>query len=148
MGSSGSVEMDFRQMFIVFGSIAVFLLALVLLWDWEAEADRKQLALRENLEITNQAGQTISVWARRGIDAPRPGTSIAPYRPVDCSPPECGLQSGITRSWTFDRKSDSAYPPVLVTAWSADTGRILYSKEFTIDEMEMNSWRVEIVDQR
>ncbi len=148
MGSSGSVEMDFKQMFIVFGSIAAFLLALILIWDWELAADRKQLALLRDFEVTNETGSTISVWARRGIDPPPRGFSISRYRSADCSPPECDLQSGITRSWTVDTKSDSTYPPFLVTAWSNETELILYTGEFTIEQMEQAGWKLVITDQR
>lgn len=98
MRSDQAIESDFRQMFIVFGSIAAFLLALVLLWDWESEADRKQLALLKEFTVTNATGETVSVWARRGIDPLPLGFSISRHRSADCSPPECDLQDGITRA--------------------------------------------------
>ncbi len=148
MASQGSVEMDFKQMLTVMGAIAVFLLALILLWDWEDEADRKQLALLQEFQVTNGTDGVISVWARRGIDAPPNGSPISIYRDDACGPPECNLQSGITRSWTIDRKSDSAYPPFLVTAWSNETGRILYSEQFTIDQMNEADWQVVVTDRR
>ncbi len=135
-------------MLIVMGSIAVFLLGLILLWDWEVEADRKQLALLRNLTVSNETGQTISVWARRGIELPLTGSPISIYRPPDCSVPECNIQHGISRTWTFDSRSESAYPPFLVTAWSNETGLILFSEEFPIEEMERAGWEVVVTDRR
>ncbi len=148
MRSDQEAESDFRTMLIVMGSFIVFFLGLILLWDWELEADRKQQALLKELGVTNDTGQTVSVWARRGIDPPSSGVPISIFRPAECSPPECGIQHGITRSWTFDQKSDSAYPPFLVTAWSNETGIILYSNEFSIEEIEAADWQLTISDQR
>lgn len=49
---------------------------------------------------------------------------------------------------TVDTKSEGAYPPFLVTAWSNETEIILYSGVFTIEQMDAASWRLEISDQR
>lgn len=148
MASGGAVETDFRQMLIVMGVIAVFLLSLILLWDWEDEANRKRLALQQTFEVTNTTDETVSVWVRRGTDPPVLGSPISIFRSADCGPPECGLARGVARSWTIDRRSDSDYPPFLVAAWSDETERILYSVEFTMAEMEASGWQVAITDQR
>lgn len=130
--------------FIVVGLIGV------LAWFSVAdEKDLREVEFLEDIEVANRTDEIISVWARRDINPPLPpGFSITRSRPIECLPPECGIRSGKTEFWTISRESNNPEPPFAVTAWSSESGLVLFSAQITLAEMERAKWRVRVIDQR
>ncbi len=149
IGAWSANRRNINRQFITGAVILAVLISLIVWFSIRDEANLQEIELLQDVFVTNQTDESVSVWVRRDENQPpATGTSIAAHRAIECPPPQCGLPRGSTEFWRVSRESDDETPPFAVTAWSSRTGEILFAEQHTLSEMQANEWRLTIVDQR